>query len=257
MERETVLVTGASAGIGKEVARVFAAQGARLVLVARRGERLVELAAELQKRHGAEHRVEVCDLVAPLAATSLVARLKREGWMPDVAVLNAGFGLHGPFLEQDPTRQVEMVALNVTSLTELAARLSPHMVERRRGGLLLVASLAAFQPMSYFAVYAATKAYVLSFGEALAGELAPAGVKVSVYCPGPVPTEFRDVAGSPTRHASFLNTPDAVAAAYAAVNGFRAGRVVVLQPRLRGWIATMAVRMFPRALVRRLAASFG
>lgn len=257
MQRETVLITGASAGIGREIARVFAAQGARLVLVARRGDRLAELAAELRDRHGAEHRIEVCDLVAPLAATSLVARLAREGWMPDVAVLNAGFGLHGAFLEQEPTRLVEMVALNVTALTELAARLAPHMVEQRRGGLLLVASLAAFQPMSYFAVYAATKAYVLSFGEALAGELGPHGVKVSVFCPGPVPTEFRDVAGSPARYASFLNTPNAAAAAHAAVDGYRAGRVVVLQPRLRGWISTLAVRWVPRALVRRLAASFG
>lgn len=257
MQRETVLITGASAGIGREIARVFAAQGARLVLVARRGDRLAELATELRDRHGAEHRIEVCDLVAPLAATSLVARLGREGWMPDVAVLNAGFGLHGAFLEQEPPRLVEMVALNVTALTELAARLSPHMVEQRRGGLLLVASLAAFQPMSYFAVYAATKAYVLSFGEALAGELDPHGVKVSVFCPGPVPTEFRDVAGSPARKASFLDTRSAVVAAVRAVEGFRAGRVVVRQPRLRGWLLGATVALLPRTWVRKLASSFG
>ncbi len=257
MERETVLITGASAGIGRELAREFAREGARLVLLARRRDRLEELARELSTRHGADHRVEVCDLAAPLAVASLVARLRREGWMPDVAVLNAGFGLHGAFVEQDPQQLREMVTLNAASLTELAARLAPHLVAQHRGGLLLVASLAAFQPMPHFAVYAATKAFVLSFGEALHEELCPFGVKVSIFCPGPVPTEFRDIAGSPARQASFLDTPNVTTAARSALEGFRAGRVVVLQPRLRGWLATLAVRVAPRALVRRLAASFG
>jgi uncharacterized protein len=254
--RETVLVTGASAGIGRAIAREFAATGAGLVLVARREAELRVLAEELTGAYGTPCLVLPLDLTMRGAGAELIARLASAGVAVDVAVLNAGFGLHGPLLGQDPERLVDMVQLNAASLTDLARRLAPAMVERRRGGLLLVGSLAGFQPMPGFAVYAATKAYVLSFGEAIASELAPHGVRVSVFCPGPVPTEFRTVAGSPKRRASFLDTPTVDEAARAAVRGFRAGHVVVVQPRFRGFFSASLGRFLPRSWIRALAARF-
>lgn len=257
MRRGTVLVTGASAGLGAEFARQVAAEGARVVLVARRAERLAGLAAELAAAHGTETRVEAVDLAVPGASAALVARLAAAGWSPDLAILNAGFGLHGAFTGQTPARLIEMVALNCAAPTELAAALAPELVARGRGGLLFVASLAAFQPMGGFAVYAATKAFVLSLAEALSIELGASGIHVSAFCPGPVPTEFRSVAGSPAKRSSLLDTVDAASAVRAALAGHRAGRIVVVQPRWRGLLVPAAAKLLPRAWLRRVAARFG
>lgn len=250
--RETVLVTGASSGIGRDLARAFARDGARLVLVARRRDRLEALASELTGRHGAHHRVEAVDLTDPEARRELVERLEAQGWSPDVAVLNAGFGLRGPLVSQDPERLGEMIELNVTGLVDLSRRLAPAMCERRRGGLLLVGSLAGFQPMPGFAVYAATKAFVLSFSEALTEELRPHRVSVTLLAPGPVETEFFEVAGRRPRTPPGMGGLESPEVARRTHRAFRRGRALVLQPGFAGWVGTLAVRCLPRWAVRRL-----
>jgi hypothetical protein len=184
------LVTGASAGLGAEFARQLAAKGERLVLVARRRERLDELAAALGNA-----RAMAMDLSEPGAAARLMADLEQHGDTVELLVNNAGFGLAGQFAELDGDRQREMIDLNCGALAELAHAVLPGMVARMAGGILNVASTAAFQPGPGMAVYFATKALVLSFSEALHDEAEPHGVKISCLCPGPTRTEFRSVSG--------------------------------------------------------------
>jgi hypothetical protein len=189
-EPETVLVTGASSGIGRELARVFAVNKSNLILVARNQSKLDEFAKELRTRHGGRVEVFSKDLSEPGAAESLGAGLRAEGLAVDVLVNNAGFGVHGPFAEIELARQSQMIQLNVLALTELCRLLLPAMRQRQRGGILNVASTAAFQPGPFMAVYYATKSYVLSFTEALAEELSEEPVTVTCLCPGPTKTGF-------------------------------------------------------------------
>ena len=182
----TALVTGASGGIGAEIARQLGAAGARVVLVARTEAALESVAAEIRAA-GSEARTVVADLEAPDAAGALVARL---GEPVDILVANAGFGVRAPFAETEPEAVRGMVMLNVLALTDLARLLLPDLIAARRGGVLTVASTAAFAPAPTFAVYAATKAYVLSLTDALHAELRGSGVHATCLCPGPVPTGF-------------------------------------------------------------------
>lgn len=191
------LVTGASSGIGREFAHALAERGANLVLVARRVEPMAVLAHEVQARHGVDVKVLGADLSVVGAAASLEAQLSGQGVAVDVLVNNAGMGVIGDFLEQAPASLSTMLNLNVIGLTELTQVFAAPMKARGGGYILLVASVAAFQPCPLFAAYAASKAYVLSFGEALHTELAPYGVVVSVLSPGVTDTEFFNVAGSP------------------------------------------------------------
>ncbi|HLN57107.1 MAG TPA: SDR family oxidoreductase, partial [Thermoanaerobaculia bacterium] len=189
------LVTGASSGIGKELARLIAADGYDLVLVARRQERLEELARELSVAHGVSARVIAADLADPDSPKRIVEELEAERIAVDVLVNNAGFGIYGRLWNSDITRQLEIIQVNVVALTDLTGRLLPGMVSRKRGRIVNVASTAAFQPGPYQAVYYATKAYVLSFSEAIAEELKGTGVTVTALCPGPTTTEFQEAAG--------------------------------------------------------------
>lgn len=184
------LVTGASSGIGREFAHALAERGANLVLVARRVEPMAVLAHEVQARHGVDVKVLSADLSVVGAAASLEAQLSGQGVAVDVLVNNAGMGVIGDFLEQAPASLSTMLNLNVIGLTELTQVFAAPMKARGGGYILLVASVAAFQPCPLFAAYAASKAYVLSFGEALHTELAPYGVVVSVLSPGVTDTEF-------------------------------------------------------------------
>lgn len=248
---ETVLVTGASSGIGEELARRFAADGSDLVLVARSEERLRRLAAELEKTHGIAARVETVDLSEPEQLAELCERLRGEGVAVDVLVNNAGFGARGPVAELDLGRQLEMVRLNVEALTALTRFLLPGMLERRRGGVLNVASTAAFQAGPFMAVYYATKAYVLSFTEALAEETRGTGVTVTALAPGPTVTGFQEEAGL-ERTLLFRFGPMAAArVARAGHRAFRKGRVLVI-PGLSNRLLAFSTRLAPRWLLRRV-----
>ena len=190
----TALITGASGGIGLELARIVAAHGTNVVLVARQEDKLRALAAELQAT-GVRADVVAADLGAPGAAAALVSRVQSLGIDIDVLVNNAGFGLYGPFLQTSLDTELSMLQLNIVALTELTKRLLPPMVARRSGRILNVASTAAFFPGPLMAVYYATKAYVLSFSEAIANELQGSGVTVTAVCPGPTESGFQAAAG--------------------------------------------------------------
>jgi short-subunit dehydrogenase len=191
--RPLALVTGASSGIGADLARELARDGHDLLLTARRGERLAALARELAS-HGAGATVVAADLARPGAAAGLASEIAGRGLAVEVLICNAGLGANGRFDESDPVRNAEMLQVNVVALTELTRLLLPGMVARRRGRVMLVASTAGFQPGPQMAVYCATKAYVLSLGEALAWELRGSGVTVTTVCPGATATEFSQVA---------------------------------------------------------------
>jgi short-subunit dehydrogenase len=188
------LVTGASSGIGEALARGLAQRGHHVVLVARRRERLEKLAAELREKHGVRAEVLTCDLAEAADRARMLGELVALRLDVDVVVLNAGFGMVGPFVENSEDRIATMVRTNVESTMTLARALTPAMVARRRGAVLFVSSMAGNQPMPFFAPYAATKAAITSLGEALHCELKPHGVTVSVLAPASVATEFSDVA---------------------------------------------------------------
>ncbi len=249
---ETVLVTGASSGIGLELARCFAADGARLVLVARNTVALETLAAELRREYQVEAIVLTADLSQPETPGRIFSDLKGRGIVVDVLVNNAGFGAHGLFAELPLDRQLGIIQVNVTALTELTGLFIPGMVERRRGGVLNVASVASFVPGPGMAIYYASKAFVLSFTEALSAELAGTGIIVSALCPGPTATNFGQVARFEMGRQT-IRVPGMTARAVA-VQGHRAyrrGRVVVVTG-MQNHLAVRLAWLAPRALVRRI-----
>jgi uncharacterized protein len=188
----TALVTGASSGIGDQLARRLAARGHGLVLVARRRDRLDALADELRAAHRVRVEVVPADLSDPAARDDLAAEVERLGLAVEVLVNCAGFGVYVPFVQSDRARELEQVRLLVEAVVDLSSRYAPAMAERGRGAILNLSSTAGFQPLPYNASYAAAKAYVLLFSEALHIELADRGVTVTAVCPGPVPTEFQE-----------------------------------------------------------------
>jgi len=250
--RQTALITGASGGIGLELARLFAAGGYDLVLVARSAGKLEELAGELRK-HGGAVRVLAQDLARPESPEEVFRELEAAGVAVDVLVNNAGFATYGPFAELDLGRELEELQLNVVTLTHLTKKLLPGMLARRRGGVLNVASTAGFQPGPLMAVYYATKAYVISFSEALAEELSGTGVAVSVLCPGPTATGFQQRAGMEASKlfSGVMQVADAAAVARAGYEGFRAGKRIVI-PGLLNKVGVQSIRVSPRALVTRM-----
>ncbi len=221
------------------------------MLVARSEERLRGLAAELEQAHGISARVEVVDLSEPERLAALCQRLRDKSVAVDVLVNNAGFGARGALVELDLGRQLEMVRLNVEALTALTRHLLPDMLARRGGGVLNVASTAAFQPGPFMAVYYATKAYVLSFSEALAEETRGTGVTVTALAPGPTVTGFEKEAGL-ERTLLFKFGPMAAApVARAGHRAFRKGRALVITGLVNRVLA-FSTRLAPRWLVRRV-----
>jgi len=198
LEGCSALITGASAGIGREFARQLAGRGRSLILVARREQKLNELCEDLKQQHP-NLTVHICktDLANLTQLRELVAWLEREKIDVDLLINNAGLGDLGSFATSDPIRNEQMTLVNVVALTSLTRHLLPQMIARKRGGILNVSSSAGFLPIPNFAVYAATKAYVTSFSEALRAELHGTGVSVCALCPGPVHTEFLEVAKRP------------------------------------------------------------
>ena len=249
---ETVLVTGASSGIGAELARVFAKNGSALVLTARSVDKLEELARELRERQGTSVRVVAVDLATADGPAKLVARLAEEGAQVDVLVNNAGYATYGHFTEIDWAVEARELQLNVVSLTELTKRLLPGMLSRQRGGVLNVASTAAFQPGPLMALYYATKAYVLSLSEALAEEVRGTGVHVAALCPGPTQSGFQARAAmESSRLVKGKRLMDAASVAEAGYEGFRRGASVII-PGFQNWMLAQSVRFMPRRLLTRL-----
>ena len=249
---ETVLVTGASSGIGAELARAFARSGSSLVLTARSVDRLEALAAELRQKGAAAVRVVVADLALADGPGRLVQRLVEDGVQVDVLVNNAGYAAFGALTETRWPEEAGMLQLNVVTLTELTKRLLPGMVQRKRGGVLNVASTAAFQPGPLMAVYYATKAYVLSFSEAIAEELRDSGVSVTALCPGPTTSGFQARAAmEDSRLVKGRRLMDAASVAQAGYEGFRRGDRVVI-PGVMNWLLAQSVRLTPRRWVTRM-----
>jgi hypothetical protein len=251
MPHETILITGASAGIGRELAHLFAADKSHLLLVARSEDRLRELAGEVTARYGTQTLVFPADLARPEAAQALVNRLDSRGITVDVLVNNAGFGAVGRFAELDEQQQADMMHVNVLAPTQLARLLLLRMIQRGRGGVLNVASTAAFQPGPNMAVYYASKAFVLHFTEALAEELRGTGVKATCLAPGPTATEFAERAELSDALLFNLGTMSAASVARAGYRGFRRGKMLVV-PGVRNRLLASMVRFLPRALVRKV-----
>jgi short-subunit dehydrogenase len=245
----TALVTGASSGIGLELAQLLARDRNDLVLVARTRERLESIARGLSEEYGVRALAVAADLSEPDAPDRIAADLRTRATTVDVLVNDAGFGAHGFFAALPLSEQLSMIQVNVAALTHLTGLFLPSMLERRSGRILNVASTAAFQPGPLMAVYYATKAYVLSFSEALASETAGTGVTVTALCPGPVLTEFQKRAG--TEKTVLFTGPLAVAArdvAAAAYRGMLRGDPLVI-PGIGNRALVQALRVSPRRLV--------
>ena len=247
MTDRVTLITGASAGIGTELARVFASRGHRLALVARRADRLEALAAEITAAGGAAPIVIPCDLAQPDSGDQIAEALAARGAEVEYVVNNAGFGLFGRAVQRDRAVQLEMIAVNIRALTDLSLRFSDHLI-RNHGGLLNVGSIAGFLPGPGMAVYYATKAYVLSFTEAMRAELAPHGVRVTVLCPGPVPSEFQARAGFRPGFDSAVLKVLPAAVARQAYRGLMANKRAVM-PGFGIKIVPFLLRLFPRSFI--------
>jgi short-subunit dehydrogenase len=241
------LITGASAGIGAELARIFASNGHRVALVARRADRLAKLAGEIVAAGGAAPIVITCDLEQADAGDKIAAALAAEAVEVEYLVNNAGYGLFGRAVERERTEQLGIIAVNIRALTDLSLRFADQLI-RHRGGILNVGSIAGFLPGPGMAVYYASKAYVLSFSEALRGELASRGVRVTVLCPGPVPSEFQSRAGLLPGFDSALLNVSAADVAKAGYRGLMANKRAVL-PGLGIKVVPFLLRLFPRGFI--------
>jgi uncharacterized protein len=253
IEGSCVLITGASAGIGREFARQLAGRAGSLVLVARRQERLEELRDELTKRNPSLNvHLRATDLSDDRAAIELFDWLEREKLAIDLLINNAGLGDVGPFATAEIQRVKEMLAVNITALTLLTRLLLPGMIARKRGAILNVSSTAGFLPIAGFAVYAATKAYVTSFSEAIRAELHGTGVTVTSLCPGPVHTEFTQVAAR--SGAKRIRSPEFVhvsaeEVARAGLAAVESGRPLVI-PGFIMKLGMYLVRIMPLSILR-------
>jgi short-subunit dehydrogenase len=249
----TAVVTGASSGIGAELARGLAARGHGVTLVARSEDKLQALAAELSGKHGIRAEVVACDLADPDARDRLAAEIERRGLRVDVLAANAGFGSYGAFVNADRERELEQVRVNGEAVVDLAGRWVPGMAARGAGAVLITASVAGFQPLPGNATYSAIKAFALAFGEALHVEVKPAGVTVTVLAPGPVHSGFQDASGAQEYARSLpglmWRMPDQVAAA--GLEGLERGKRVVV-PGAPNRVGALLGRFSPRPIVLRL-----
>jgi uncharacterized protein len=252
---KTALITGASSGLGLELAQLFAADKHDVVLVARRRDQLEAIATRLAAERGVVAGVISADLADPGAPQRIVDELKRRGAEIDFLVNNAGFGTTGRFVERDLLRELAMVQVNVTALVHLTGLLVPPMVARRSGRILNLGSTAGFHPGPYMSVYYATKAFVNSFTEALAVELRGTGVTATVSCPGATATEFGKVAGN---ELTALFKKGAMSPSQVAAHAYRAmmaGKPIAV-PGGRNKMLVQSQRLVPRALTRTLTARY-
>jgi uncharacterized protein len=246
---KTALITGASGGIGYELAKLFAGDHCNLVLVGRNAERLSQIAGELAGQCGIKVKTVALDLGAAPAPRFLFDQLQREGIAVDILVNNAGFGVFGEFAQMPEEEILGQIQLNITALTGLCRLFLPSMVARRRGKIMNVASTAAFQPGPLMAVYYASKAYVLSFSEAIANELRGSGVTVTCFCPGATATGFAKRAGTEdSRLFKQIGAMDADRVARDGYRGLMAGKTVVISGA-HNWLVAESVRFAPRKVV--------
>lgn len=253
--RNRVLITGASGGIGYELAKLFARDKHDLVLVSRNGDRLEEVARELKAAHGVRCAVFAGDLAAPGSPDALYAEINKSSIEIDILVNNAGFGSLGLFHKRPLQEQLEMIQLNVTSLAHLTRLFLPEMIARKHGRVVNVASIAAYQPGPFMAVYYATKAFVVSFSEAIANELHGTGVTVTAICPGPTTTGFGKRAGaekSTLFHKGM--TMDAATVARIGYDGMKKNKTIVITGGKNKLLA-LAGRLAPRSLTANIARS--
>ncbi len=247
--QQTVLVTGASGGLGLELARCFAKDGAHVILAARSEHKLNAIAQEFQERYGVKTTVLPVDLATESGVTHVMTLLATKGLTVDVLVNNAGFGDFGAFADCDLGKQQAMIDLNVKAVVTLTHALLPAMREKQRGTILNVASIAAFQSGPYMAIYYATKAFVLSFSEALAKELKNSGITVTALCPGPIKTGFEDAAD--LENSKLFRSLPVATAAEVAQYGYRMakkGKTIAIHGALNK-LLIFSVRLAPRKLV--------
>jgi short-subunit dehydrogenase len=249
---ETCLITGASSGIGMELARCFAADKSNLILIARNTDALERLAAELREGCSIGVHVITADLSHPESPQRIFDEVKGRGMRVDVLVNNAGFGLHGSFAELPLQRQLEIIQVNITALVALTGLILPGLIERHRGGILNVGSVAGFLPGPNMAVYYASKAFVLSFSEALQTELRDTGVCVSNLCPGPTETNFSKVARGYRRRQTQAGKMSAAQVARVGYEDFRKGQCLSVPGLANKILAGIVPRILTRATLRRL-----
>ncbi len=249
---DVALITGASTGIGKELAKIFASDGHDVVLVARTQSKLDAVAAELEGAYGVSAHVVPADLTDPGAPASIFAALEAKGIQLDYLVNNAGFGANGPFAELALEPQMDMLQVNINALVELTHRALRGMLARGKGRILNIASTAGFQAGPDMAVYYATKGFVLLFSEGVAEEVKGSGVTVTVHCPGATATEFAGRAGNDESFLFKLGAAPADKVARHAYKSMMKGKVVAIEG-VMNWISAFSVRFGPRALVRKIA----
>jgi uncharacterized protein len=252
---KTALITGASTGIGFEFTKLLAADGYQLVLIARDEQKLREIATSLQTKFNVSVKIYAKDLSVTSDTENLVRQIREDVGTIEILVNNAGFGLSGAFVDTDLTRELEMIQLNVVSLVIFTKLLAREMVQRKGGKILNVASTAAFQPGPLMAIYYASKAFVLSFSEALAEELKESGVTVTALCPGPTATQFSkraELEKSRLFKGGMVPVLDALTVAKIGYDGLSKGQRVVI-PGLINQIGVFSVRLTPRKLVAQIA----
>ena len=246
------LVTGASAGIGKALAEELASGGTHLLLTARRGDRLLELAKQLRSKHKISAEIFEADLSKPSAPEEIFQFTKEKGIAVDVLVNNAGFGQYGELPSVEPQRLLDMVQVNCGAVLHLTRLFLPEMVARRRGDVLIVASTVAFQAVPYISTYAATKVFDLFLAEGLAEEMKPYGVRVCALCPGTTTSEFHDVAGHPSHARRRSETAEKVART--GLRALASGKSCVISG-LGNYLGAQSQRFVPRRVVTRIAAN--
>lgn len=247
---KTVLITGASSGIGEEFAKDLAGKGANLVLVARRGDVLENLAEKLRQAHGCHVETIAKDLAQPEAAPELVSVLEHRGLQIDVLINNAGFASYGTIADSDAALLAEQIQLNVGTLVGLSTLLLPPMIQRRAGAIINVASTGAFQPLPRMAVYGASKAFVLSFTSALWEENRKTGVRVLALCPGATETPFFDKTGD---QAAAGKKRDPAQVVHTALEALDAGKPSVVDGTGNALAARVGVRLMPQRVVMAVA----
>lgn len=250
----TALITGASAGLGTEFAKLFAADKHDLILVARRKDRLDALGAELSQKHGIKVTSISADLMDPNAAAAVAAEVEKLGLSVDFLVNNAGFGTTGAFVELDAAKEIGEVTCNITTLVALTRAFLPGMVKRGKGRVLNIGSTAGFQPGPWMATYYATKAFVNSFTEALWHELKGTGVTATVSCPGATATEFAAVSGNDKSRLFAMGAMTAPEVATEAYRTMHAGKPMVVHG-FKNKLGVFGARLTPRSILRSIAAN--